>query len=147
MDNTSPFVINGAEYLFSPVTLAYSMDGRKISQEKVSSCEMLINRLQEIKQEAKNHWTIHFSVDIAIKDKGCLSVGLGDNESVITWYDSGEDVFLTSLGDESAVGFTTYYFGDWTEMPNKYSVPWEKAVLTIRAWIEAGEIGNCINWV
>ena len=148
MDNTSlPFFINGVEYLYSPVTLAYCMDGQKTTQEKVSSCELLVKRLQEIKREAKNHWTINFSVDIAVKDIGCMSVGLGDNESVITWYNSSEDAYLTSLGDESASGFTIYHFGDWTEMPNKHSISWEKAVMTMRAWVETGETGDCINWI
>ena len=122
------------------------MDGQKITQEKVTSCELLVKRLQEIKQKAKKHWTINFSVDIAVKDKGCLSVGLGDNESVITWYNHSEDAYFTSLGDESAGGFTTYYFGDWTEMPNKYSISWEKAVLTMKAWIETGDTGDYISW-
>ena len=147
MDTKSlPFYINGKEYVYSPVTLAYCMDGRKDMQEKVITYDMLIERLQEIKEEAKKHWSINFAVDIAVKDKGYLSVGLGENDSIISLYMIDEDIYLTSLGNEQSIGFSAYYFGDWTDISNKYSIPWAKALLVIKTWIETGNISDCINW-
>jgi len=147
MDNSNvPFYINGAEFYSGPVVLAYCMDNYNVVQEPVTSFEMLKSRLEEIKQEAKEHIPIYFTVDIVVKDKGCLSVGLGENESIVVWYAATDDLYLTSLGDELATGTKLYYFGDWTELSDKHTISWETALLLMKTWIESGDIGNCINW-
>ena len=147
MDNVnSSFYINGAEYYSGPVVLAYCMDGHNVVQEPVVSFEMLKSRLEEIKKDAKERIPIPFSVDIVIKDRGCLSVGLGENESIVVWYSDTDDLYLTSLGDEQATGTKLYYFGDWTELADKHTISWKSALLIIKVWIETGEIGDLINW-
>ena len=144
--NTS-FFMNGAEFYAGSIVLAYCMDGNKEIQENVASFETLINRLQIIKEEAKKYISIPFSVDIVVKDKGYISVGLGENESIITWYVANDDIYFTSLGDEQAVGTKLYYFGDWSELPDKHTISWESALSVIKAWIESEDINGCINWI
>jgi len=144
--NTS-FYMNGATFYAMSVVLAYCMDGNNEIQETVTSFETLISRLQIIKKEAKEYISIPFSVDIVVKDKGYISVGLGENESIIIWYVATDDVYLTSLGDEQAVGTKLYYFGDWSELPAKHTISWEAALSVIKAWIGLEDINDCINWI
>ena len=147
MDDTAlPFYVNGTKFYAGPITLAYCMDGYNEIQETVTSYNSRVDRIKRIKNEAEKYIPIHFSVDIAINSKGILSVGLGETESVIVWYNSTDDVYLTSLGDEQAIGSKLYYFGDWSDMSNKYAISWEAALLVIKVWIKTGDIGNCIKW-
>ncbi len=110
-NDESTFYINGAEFFYNPATSIYCMDRLNETQKKIISYDLLIPYLQVIKEEAKKHWSAYFSVEIAVKDKGILSVGLGENESIISWYDSVSDTYLTSLGDAQTNGETLFASG------------------------------------
>ena len=145
-DNSSCFYTNEILFTGSPAVFFYCMDGYNVVQEPVSSFETLADRLAVIKEQARQRIPIPFSVDIALQGKGYISVGLGSDESIIIWYNAPRDIYLTSLGDETAKGTKLYYFGDWTRLAAKHTISWQTALGVIKAWIECGEIQDCIAW-
>ncbi len=76
---------------------------------------------------------------------GRISVGL-DAKCILTYTSEDFEETLTSLGDETAQGETVYYFGDYTLMSNKYIIPYEQAVETIKVSANTGKLSKSIKW-
>ena len=121
------------------------MDGYNLVEEKIDSCNLLGKRLQEIKNEAAAIIKGIFSVDIVVEGNGRISVALDDNCVLTYTSDDLEDV-QTSLGDESAQGETLYYFGDYSNVSNKYIISYAKALNVLNQWVQYGTISNQISW-
>ena len=127
------------------VKIEYCIDGFDLRDEKINSFESLKSRLEEIKNEASDIIKSVFSVDVVVEDIGRISIGL-DEKSILSYTSADFEETLTSLGDESALGETTYYFGDYSLMSNKYIVPYSEALNAIELWINHGELSAKIKW-
>ncbi|MDR0489855.1 MAG: hypothetical protein LBH28_01225 [Oscillospiraceae bacterium] len=127
------------------VSLVYCIDGYNEICETIDSFEYLRRRLTEIKLETSKIFNIIFTVDIVIEEIGRISIGLDEN-SIITYYNAVEDFYLTSLGDLSAEGSTSYYFGDHSLMANKYTIPYEVALEVLENWIIHGSLSDKVKW-
>lgn len=125
--------------------LEYCIDGYNLIEEKIDSFILLRKRLQEIKNEASSIIKGIFSVDIVVEGKGRMSVALDDN-CILTYTSVDLEDMQTSLGDESAPGETVYYFGDYSNMSNKYVIPYNKALDVLDQWVQYGTISNQIRW-
>ena len=125
------------------VTIEYTYDGFKEIEEKVESFDELKRRLIEIREQASMVWDIIFSVNIVVENIGRISIAL-DEKSILAF--SNEEISLTSLGDSLAEGSTDYFFGDCSEMSNKYIIAYTDALEVLEFWINTGEISNKIKW-
>jgi len=127
------------------VRLEYCLDGFNLRVEKINSFESLKIRLEEIKNEASDIIKSIFSVDIIVENAGIISIGLNE-KSILSYTSADFEETLTSLGDESALGKTLYYFGDYSLMSNKYIVPYSEALNVIDLWINEGILSTKIEW-
>ena len=125
--------------------LEYCIDGYNLIDEKIYSFAELEKRLQEIKKEAESIIKGIFSADIVVAGVGRISVALDEN-CILTYTSEDLENTLTSLGDESAQGETLYYFGDYSEMSNKYIIPYQEAQKVLEQWVQYGIISDKIKW-
>ena len=125
------------------VTIEYTYDGIKEIEEKFESFDELKKRLIEIKEQASRIWDIIFSVDVVVENVGRISIAL-DEKSILAF--SNEEISLTSLGDSLAEGTTICFFGDCSEMSNKYIIAYTDALEALEFWINTGEISKNIKW-
>jgi Immunity protein Imm1 len=106
-------------------------------EEMVSTMEALARKYEPI-------CGIPYSVDV-VGPTGRLSVGLGSEQWMLT-ASLNDGTVMNSLGDESAEGETSFYFGDHTLLSRKYLVPRELALKAVREWWEHGSLSPCILW-
>jgi len=125
------------------ITLEYTSDGFDDISENIKNFNQLVNRLEKLKNEAAKKWDIVFTVDVIIENIGRISIALNDR-SILSFM--SEDISMTSLGDINAEGVKAYFFGAYTEMSNKYIVPYEDGLEAIKFWLENGIPGNQIKW-
>ena len=127
------------------VRIIYCLDGYNSVEMPIHSTDELVARLQEIALEAIPVIDGIFSADVVVEDFGRISVGL-NQRCILTYTSEDFEETLTSLGDETAQGETVYYFGDYTLMSNKYIIPYEQAVETIKVSANTGKLSKSIKW-
>ena len=78
-----------------------------------------------------------------------LSVGIGADESVLTWVQASEEPpYLASLGDEAAPGTIVFYlFGELSEFPRSQCIPVETARQAAREFLATAQLPSCVRWV
>jgi hypothetical protein len=128
------------------ISLHYGDAGRGEFRERPASWQELEQRLAEIAKEYRLVLNMPYSVDLE-GDNGRLSVGLGDKDWILFYYPADDTKpVLNSFGDEKATGTSVFYFGQWTELSNKYLIPRSKAIEAIKLWCEAGILSSDIKW-
>ena len=128
-----------------PQNIIYCLDGCDGIKIPIHSTDELFACLQRIKAEALPVIDGIFSADVVIGGLGRISVGL-DSKCILTYTSKDFEETLTSLGDETAQGETMYYFGDYTLMSNKYIIPYEQAMETLKVSVNTGELSENIKW-
>lgn len=129
----------------SNVKVVYCLDGYHDVEIPISSLIELLYVLQKIKSDASTVIKGIFSADVVVEGAGTISVGL-DQKCILTYTSEDLAETFTSLGNEAAQGDTTYYFGDYTPMSNKYIIPFDEAVKVLENWIDNGTLSNNIHW-
>ena len=127
------------------VVLEYCTDGFNLKREKIKSFNFLKERLEEIKNEADSVINGIFSVDIVIEETGRIAVALSD-KCILMYTSHDLEITFISLGDESAQGLTTYYFGDYSDTSNKYIITYDVALDVLKEWVHHGVISDLIKW-
>lgn len=122
--------------------IEYCVDGYHNVKVPVVS---LRKQLQTIIKETADIFTAPFSVDVVINDIGRMSVGLDEN-TVLCYKSADLETQLTALGDLSAEGNVTFYFGDYSVMSRKYLIPYELALDVLEHWTETGELSGKVIW-
>ena len=122
--------------------ISYCIDGyNQIKKEVVD----LHSQLDEIKQEVQNIFSAPFGVDIVAPGLGMISIGLTE-QTVLCFKSEDLDEQLTAVGDDNAQGESTFYFGDYSVMSNKYLIPYDLGVDVINEWIKDGKLPSKIEW-
>lgn len=122
--------------------IEYCVDGYHNVKVPVVS---LREQLQTIKNETADIFTAPFAVDVVIDDIGRISIGLDEN-TVLCYKSVDLETQLTALGDLSAEGNVTFYFGDYSVMSRKYLIPYELASDVLEHWTETGELSGKVIW-
>ena len=115
-------------------------------EEHPSNVSELMRRLDQIGKEYGQRLGIPYAVDLIRDGVGTLSVGLGDEQSILMFFSSSEEEPVYSLGNEQATGVCRFYFGDVTALSRKYLVPRSAADSVIREWFEFGTLGDFVHW-
>jgi hypothetical protein len=122
-------------------------------QEPCSDADYIISRIEQIAARQRELHGIPVAVELIRADAPIadlsstesMSIGIGDGEWILFYY-PGDGSEHGSVGDDSAVGNTTFYFGDWTSLSRRYLVPKRAAIEAVRNWIETGEVGGSLRW-
>lgn len=122
--------------------IVYCIDGHNDISVKVDS---LKEQLQKIKEEATGIFSSPFSVDVVIEGIGRISIALAE-DTVLCYKSSDLEIQLTALGDMLAEGSTSFYFGDYSLMSNKYLIPYELAFEVLNNWISTGTLSDKVMW-
>lgn len=123
----------------------YNIDGYNDIVINVDSFDSLKAQLQKIKKETEEIFTAPFSVDIVIEGKGRMSIGLDDN-TVLCYKSEDLEIQLTAIGNASAEGYVTIYFGDYSILSKKYLITYNLALEVLRDWINTGELSDKVKW-
>ncbi|MDE6728593.1 MAG: hypothetical protein K2J80_11750 [Oscillospiraceae bacterium] len=124
------------------VYIEYCVDGYHDVKVPVVS---LREQLRTIKSETADIFTAPFAVDVVIDEIGRMSIGLDEN-TVLCYKSADLETQLTALGDLSAEGNVTFYFGDYSVMSRKYLIPYELALDVLEHWTETGELSGKVMW-
>ena len=122
--------------------IRYCIDGYSTIEIKVDS---LREQLQRITNETSGIFSSPFSVDVVIKEIGIISIGLAQN-TVLCYKSSDLQTQLTALGDINSEGNTSFYFGDYSLISNKYLIPYDLALDIINDWIKTGILSDKVIW-
>ena len=122
--------------------IRYCIDGYSTIEIKVDS---LREQLQRITNETSGIFSSPFSVDVVIKEIGIIGVGLAPN-TVLCYKSSDLQTQLTALGDINSEGNTSFYFGDYSLISNKYLIPYDLALDIINDWIKTGILSDKVIW-
>lgn len=122
--------------------IRYCIDGYSTIEIKVDS---LREQLQRITNETSGIFSSPFSVDVVIKEIGIIGVGLAPN-TVLCYKSSDLQTQLTALGDINSEGNTSFYFGDYSLISNKYLIPYDLALDIINDWIKTGILSDRVIW-
>ena len=125
--------------------IEYCIDGYNLVEEEIDSFCQLEKRLQEVKNEAAAIINGIFTADIVVTGIGRISVAL-DEKCILTYTSDNLEDMQTSLGDEFAQGEAVYYFGDYSNMSNKYVISYKEALAVLEEWVRLGTISNKIKW-
>ena len=120
----------------------YCVDGYHDVKAPVVS---LREQLQTIGNETVNIFNAPFTVDVVIDEIGRMSIGL-DKNTVLCYKSADLETQLTALGDLSAEGNVSFYFGDYSVMSRKYLIPYEIALDVLEHWTETGELSGKVMW-
>lgn len=124
------------------VYIEYCVDGYHDIKVPVAS---LREQLQSVKSETADLFTAPFAVDAVINEIGRMSIGL-DKNTVLCYKSADSETQLTALGDLTAEGNVTFYFGDYSLMSRKYLIPYELALDVLEHWTETGELSGKVMW-
>ena len=122
--------------------ISYCIDGFNTVEFKVG---LLREQLQRIKEETSGIFGAPFSVDVVIEETGIMSIGLAE-ETVLCYKSADLETQLTSLGDPLSEGDTSFYFGDYSLISNKYLIPYETALEILEYWINTGKLSDKAVW-
>lgn len=122
--------------------IEYCVDGYHNVKAPVVS---LREQFQSIKTETADIFTSPFAVDVVIDEIGRMSIGL-DEDTVLCYKSADLETQLTALGDLTAEGNVTFYFGDYSVMSRKYLIPYELALDVLEHWTETGELSGKVIW-
>lgn len=122
--------------------IEYCVDGYHDVKVSVVS---LREQLQSIKNETADIFTAPFAVDAVIDEIGRISIGLDEN-TVLCYKSADMETQLTALGNLSAEGNATFYFGDYSVMSRKYLIPYQLALDVLEHWTETGELSGKVIW-
>jgi len=78
-----------------------------------------------------------------------LAIGLGRNESLLSWVQSsGDPPYYNSMGDEAESGAVSFYFGGtWSEFPRSDVVSIEVAREAVRDFFHSGgRLSDKVRW-
>ncbi len=127
------------------IYLEYCLDGYHLIQMYIDSYSALTAKLDQIRIEAAELFSVVFCVDIVIKNTGRLAIGL-DDKSMLMYTSEDFEESLTSLGDRTAQGETMFYSGDYCLMSNKYIISYANAVEVVKTWFYERKISNIVEW-
>lgn len=122
--------------------IEYCVDGYHNVKVPVVS---LREQLRTIKNETSDIFTAPFAVDVVIDEIGRMSIGLDEN-TVLCYKSADIETQLTALGDLSAEGNVSFYFGDYSVMSRKYLIPYELALDVLEHWTETGKLSEKVIW-
>jgi hypothetical protein len=125
--------------------LIYCLDGYNNIKSEITSFDTLTVQLQDIRQQSADLFSVPFSVDIVVEQKGTLSIGLAD--STILCYTSADYKDMrTAVGDRSAEGEAVFYFGDYSVLSKKYLIPYDLALKVLAHWCMTGTLSEEVEW-
>lgn len=70
-----------------------------------------------------------------------MSIALDDN-TVLCYKSEDLEIQLTTVGDISAEGDVTIYFGDYSILSRRYFITYNLALDVLNDWIKTGEFEN-----
>jgi hypothetical protein len=128
------------------VILRHTECGPSVVEERPSSFNELVTRLENLGRRYSALAGIPYAVDLVRHGNGVLLVGIGDGSWMLSYLPEKDGPALNSLGDESATGDTEFYFGAHTLVPRKFLISRSVALEGIRAWWDDGSLLAAVNW-
>lgn len=122
--------------------IEYCIDGYNVIRKDITNLEQ---QLDDIREETKDIFTSSFGVDIVIDGIGRISIGIAQ-KTIVCYKSDDFDIQLTAVGDINIGGETSFYFGDYSLMSNKYLIPYELGLKIIKNWISTGELLDEVKW-
>jgi hypothetical protein len=129
----------------------------KLSEEKCSlswdNKEVVVNSVEEMDKllddltgQAKE--TLPFTVTLAYKDGSLLSIGVGRDETSLSYMDATFDPpYFASLGDKNRQEPIEFIFGgEMTELEPTSAIPVKDAREAMRDFYKTGELSPKIKW-
>jgi hypothetical protein len=126
-------------------TLAHCDAGRGEIVLHPTDEDDLVQKIDALAKKYEPIVRMNYSVDLVREGEGRLSVGIGQNEWMLSSF-SDDGTAQNSLGNVRAKGVAHFYFGDATAIPRKFLVPRSKAVDAVRTWWRTGELDQRIRW-
>jgi hypothetical protein len=89
-----------------------------------------------------------FVVELISHEGDSMSVGLGSEESVLSWVSAdGNPPYYASRGNREAEGTVAFFYGgSWSEFPKWSAVPMAEARAVMRQFFQTGERPASIDW-
>jgi len=111
----------------------------------VDSIDDLDRRLAELAKEAKSR---PFIAELIATNGNCVSMGLGREESVLSWVQASKDPpYYASKGNPKAEGTIVFFYGgDWSDFPRWSTVSATDALAAMREFFETGERPTTVEW-
>jgi Immunity protein Imm1 len=129
------------------VHLIHSDAGRGDVEEAVTDFPSLLQALESLSARYEPVVHIPYAVDLVSDGAGRLSVGMGPEGWMLTYQPEDPDgLAANAVGDRSATGNTSFFFGDHTLVSRKYLVPKPRALHALREWWEFGRLDPALEW-
>jgi hypothetical protein len=112
----------------------------------VESVEELDRQLDDLEQKARLN---PLMVDLVACNGDTLSIGLGQDVSVLSWVGaSGDPPYYASKGNEATQGETIVfsYRDQWSEFPLWSAIPTALARDAMRQFFRTGTLPNNVRW-
>lgn len=127
------------------VVIEHSDAGRGLLVERPRDATELLDRLAFLAAKYRPICGIPYAVDL-VREEGRLAVGMADDSWVLSFFPADGGSARNSLGNPAATGGTAFYFGDHTEMSNKYLIPRALAIDAVRQWCADGSLSAAVVW-
>ena len=131
-----------SSYYIENAYIEYCIDGYHLIKKEIVD---IINQLNEIKQETQGIFMAPFGIDIVAQGLGRMSVALSD-QTVLCYKSDDLEHQLTAIGNMEAHGETEFYFGDYSNMSDKYLISFDLAIAIIKEWLQCGMLPKTVNW-
>lgn len=115
-------------------------------KSRLQTVEQLDELLDRLQQEAAS--TQPFIVELVVSDVGSLGMGLGLDDTVLSYTPASlNPPYLRSAGaSEHGNDLTFFYNGDWTEFPRESAIPVGQGREAMRVFLEQGVLSNEVKW-
>lgn len=87
-------------------------------------------------------------VNIESPNGDVLTVGVGGDVSVVSYMrQNGKPPYVTTVGDPEAEGIVVFdYLGQWTEIPKRNTITFERAREILRRFLWDGTLDPNVEW-
>jgi len=125
--------------------IEYCSDGYNLIRiDIICFCE-LDSILRNIQEQTGSLFSCPFTVDIVLQDIGRISVGLAD-PTILCYCSADLNTQLSSVGNLSAEGTVSFYFGDYSVISSKHLIPYPLALKELEHFIDTKELSSSICW-
>lgn len=120
-----------------------SHPGEGSGVESIVQMDKLLDHLHQIAAAGQP-----FIVELVVPRAGTLAIGLGLDDTVLSYAPStGDPPYLRSAGSSEGSDLVFRYYGEWTEFPREYSVPLGQGRDAMRVFFEEGALSRAVKWV
>jgi hypothetical protein len=122
-------------------TLVWGEDHRAVAVDGPARLDEL---LAEAAQDAQ---TSHTVAELVSPSGAELTIGLGQERSIVTFKASPDPPYFVSLGTGSIHERLVFYYGGaWSEFGGEEAITLTDAMAALKEFYETGERPSCIAW-